>query len=64
MAPTGKERAVSPAPTESDSVAASAAANKDDSLLLKKGIPKVAVLTAFYGDRSKFKAYVLQVRLY
>jgi hypothetical protein len=25
---------------------------------------KIQVPTAFYGDRNKFKAYVLQVRLY
>jgi hypothetical protein len=64
MAPLGKERAVSLTPTKSGSVITPAAINKDDPLLLKRGIPKVAVSTAFYEDRSKFKAYVLQIRLY
>jgi hypothetical protein len=43
MAPLGKERAVSPTPTESGSTAITAApaANKDDVLLLKKGVVKV-----------------------
>jgi hypothetical protein len=60
MASSGKERAVSLTPTELGSVAVT----KDDPLLIKKGAPKVAVPTTFYGDRSKFKAYVLQVRLF
>jgi hypothetical protein len=66
MAPLGKELAVSLTLTESGSVvtATIVAVNKDDSLLLKRCTLKIAVLTAFYGDRSKFKIYVLQVRLY
>jgi hypothetical protein len=59
MASSGKERAVSLTPTKSGSTAATAAVNKDDLLLLKKGTLKVIVPTAFHGDRSKFKAYVL-----
>jgi hypothetical protein len=66
MAPSGKERAASPTPTETGGTmnTAIAVAAKDDALLLKKGTVKVQVPTAFYGERSKFKAYVLQVRLY
>jgi hypothetical protein len=65
MAPSGKERAASPTPTEiGTSTTPIVAAAKDDALLLKKGTVKVQVPTAFYGDRSKFKAYVLQMRLY
>jgi hypothetical protein len=64
MASSREKRAVSPTLTESGSVTITAAANKDDSLLLKKGMLKMAVFTAFHGDRSKFKAYVLQIRLY
>jgi hypothetical protein len=65
IAPSGKERAVSLTPTEiGTSTTATVAAAKDDTLLLKKGTVKVQVPTAFYGDRNKFKAYVLQVRLY
>jgi hypothetical protein len=66
MAPSGKERAVSPTPTETGSTATTATVvtAKDDALLLKKGTVKVQVPTAFLGERSKFKAYVLQVRLY
>jgi hypothetical protein len=65
MAPSGKERASSPTPTETGSiVAATATTQKEDALLLKKGYPRVAVPSPFYGDRSKFNAYVLQVRLY
>jgi hypothetical protein len=66
MAPSGKERAVSPTPTETGSTTTTATAvtAKDDALLLKKGTIKVQVPTAFHGERSKFKAYVLQVRLY
>jgi hypothetical protein len=60
MVPSGKERAVSPTLTETDITAiATAAAGKNDALLLKKGVIKVQVPTAFYGDRNKFKAYVL-----
>jgi hypothetical protein len=40
------------------------ATTKDASLLLKKGVIKVETPTAFYGDLSKFEAYVLQIRLY
>jgi hypothetical protein len=65
IAPSGKERADSLTPTETGtSITATVVAAKDDALLLKKGTVKVQVPTAFYGDRSKFKAYVLQVRLY
>jgi hypothetical protein len=65
IASSGKEKAVSPTPTETDTLTtATVVAAKDDALLLKKGIVKVQVPTAFYGDRNKFKAYVLQVRLY
>jgi hypothetical protein len=65
IAPSGKERAVSPTPTETGTlITATVIAAKDDALLLKKGTVKVQVPTAFYGDRNKFKAYVLQVRLY
>jgi hypothetical protein len=60
MAPSGKERAVSLTPTEiGASIIAIVAAAKDDALLLKKGTVKVQVPTAFYGERNKFKAYVL-----
>jgi hypothetical protein len=65
MAPSGKERAVSLTPTETGaSITATVVTAKDDALLLKKGTVKVQVPTAFYGDRNKFKAYVLQVCLY
>jgi hypothetical protein len=65
MAPSGKERAVSLTLTETGALTiAIVIAAKDDALLLKKGTVKVQVPTAFYGDRNKFKAYVLQVRLY
>jgi hypothetical protein len=68
MAPSEKERALSPTPTETDStVAATTSATttpKEDVILLKKGYPRVAVPSPFYGDRSKFNTYVLQVRLY
>jgi hypothetical protein len=65
MAPSGKERAVSPTSTETGtSTTVTAVTAKDDALLLKKGTVKVQVPTAFYGDRNKFKAYVLQIRLY
>jgi hypothetical protein len=60
MAPSGKERAVSPILTETGTlITATVVAAKDDALLLKKGTVKVQVSTAFYGDRNKFKAYVL-----
>jgi hypothetical protein len=60
MTPSGKERAVSPTPTETGaSITATVIAAKDDALLLKKGTVKVQVPTAFHGERSKFKAYVL-----
>jgi hypothetical protein len=65
MAPSGKEKAVSLTPTETGTLTiATVIATKDDALLLKKETVKVQVPTAFYGDRNKFKAYVLQVRLY
>jgi hypothetical protein len=65
MAPSGKEKAASLTPTETGaSITPTVIAAKDDALLLKKGTVKVQVPTAFYGDRNKFKAYVLQVRLY
>jgi hypothetical protein len=42
MAPSGKERAVSPTPTEiGTSTTATAVAAKEDALLLKKGTVKV-----------------------
>jgi hypothetical protein len=59
MAPSEKERAVSPTPTETGASTATVVTAKDDALLLKKGTVKVQVPTAFYGERSKFKAYVL-----
>jgi hypothetical protein len=60
MAPSGKERAPSPTPTETGtSTTATVIAAKDDALLLKRGTVKVQVPTAFYGERNKFKAYVL-----
>jgi hypothetical protein len=60
MAPSGKERAASPTPTETGTlISPTVIAAKDDALLLKKETVKVQVPTAFYGDRSKFKAYVL-----
>jgi hypothetical protein len=65
MAPSGKEKAVSPTPTETGSTTtATVITAKNDTLLLKKETVKVQVPTAFHGERSKFKAYVLQVRLY
>jgi hypothetical protein len=65
IAPSGKERATSPSPTETGALTtATVITAKDDALLLKKGTVKVQVPTAFHGERSKFKAYVLQVRLY
>jgi hypothetical protein len=60
MAPSGKERAASLTPTEIGTlITPIVTAAKDDALLLKKKTVKVQVPTAFYGDRSKFKAYVL-----
>jgi hypothetical protein len=56
MAPSGKERAASPTPTETGNVATM---SKEEMLQLKKGIPKVSLLAYFYGDRTKFQAYVL-----
>jgi hypothetical protein len=65
MAPLRKKRAVNPTPTETGvSITATVAAAKDDALLFKKETVKVQVPTAFHGERNKFKAYVLQVRLY
>jgi hypothetical protein len=67
MARSGKERAASPTPTETGSTITTTASTtppKKDALLLKKGSPKVAVPSPFHGDRSKFNAYVLQIRLY
>jgi hypothetical protein len=61
MAPSGKERALSPTPTETGTVAT---VSKEEMLQLKKGIPKVSPPVHFYGDRTKFQAYVLQVRTY
>jgi hypothetical protein len=61
MAPSGKERAASPTLTETGSTTTTAivVAAKDDTLLLKRGTVKVQVPTAFYGERNKFKVYVL-----
>jgi hypothetical protein len=60
MAPSGKERAASPTSTETGIlITFIVTAAKDDALLLKKETVKVQIPTAFYGDRSKFKAYVL-----
>jgi hypothetical protein len=60
IAPSGKERAASLISTETGTLTTPiVAAAKDDALLLKKETVKVQVSTAFYGDRSKFKAYVL-----
>jgi hypothetical protein len=60
IASLGKERAVSPTLTETSTlITAIVITAKDDALLLKKGTVKVQVPTAFYGDRNKFKAYVL-----
>jgi hypothetical protein len=65
IAPLKKERAVSPTPTETGaSTTTTVVTAKDDALLLKKGTVKVQVPTAFHREKSKFKAYVLQVRLY
>jgi hypothetical protein len=61
MASLGKERAVSLTSTKTGSIiiTATVIAAKDDALLFKKETVKVQVPTAFYGERSKFKAYVL-----
>jgi hypothetical protein len=60
IAPLGKERAASPTSIETGaSITATVIAAKDDALLLKKGTVKIQVPTAFYGERNKFKAYVL-----
>jgi hypothetical protein len=65
MASSGKEKAVSLTSTETGTlITATAITAKDDALLLKKETVKVQIPTAFYGNRNKFKAYVLQVRLY
>jgi hypothetical protein len=56
MAPSGKERAASPTPTETGNVAT---VSKEEMLQLKRGVPKVSPLAHFYGDRTKFQAYVL-----
>jgi hypothetical protein len=67
IAPSGKERASSPTPTETGNTVAattSVTTPKEDAILLKKGFPRVAVPSPFHGDRSKFNAYVLQIRLY
>jgi hypothetical protein len=67
MAPSGKERAASPTPTETDSTVVtttSATTQKEDALLLKKGVSRVSAPSTFHGDKSKFNAYILQVRLY
>jgi hypothetical protein len=61
MAPLGKKRAVSPTPTETGNVAT---ISKEEMLQLKKGVPKVSPPAHFYGNRTKFQAYVLQVRTY
>jgi hypothetical protein len=60
MTSSGKKRVVSPTLTETGIlITAIIIAAKDDALLLKKETVKVQVSTAFYGDRNKFKAYVL-----
>jgi hypothetical protein len=71
MAPSGKERAPSLTPTETGSTvtaitsaASATTAPREDVLLLKKGYPRVTIPLPFHGDRSKFNAYILQVRLY
>jgi hypothetical protein len=61
MAPSGKERATSPTPTETGDAAT---VSKEEMLQLKRGVPKVSSPAYFYGDRAKFQAYVLQVRTY
>jgi hypothetical protein len=63
IAPSGKERASSPTPTETGStVTATTSATippKEDAILLKKEYPRVAVPSPFHEDRSKFNVYVL-----
>jgi hypothetical protein len=60
MAPLGKEKTSSLTLTEIGALTtAIVVAAKDDALLLKKETVKVQVPTAFYGERSKFKIYVL-----
>jgi hypothetical protein len=62
MAPSGKERASSLTLTEIGSTViaiTSAIIPKKDAILLKKGFPRVAVPSLFYGNKSKFNAYVL-----
>jgi hypothetical protein len=51
MAPSGKERAVSPTPIETGNVAT---VLKEEMLQLKRGVPKVSPPVYFYGDRTKF----------
>jgi hypothetical protein len=61
MAHLGKERATSPTLTETGTVAT---ISKEEMMQLKKGIPKVSPPAHFYRDKTKFQAYVLQVRTY
>jgi hypothetical protein len=61
MAPSGKEKAASPTPTETGNVAT---VSKEEMLQLKRGVPKISPPAHFYGDRTKFQAYVLQIRTY
>jgi hypothetical protein len=61
MAPSGKERAASPTLTETGNAAT---VSKEEMLQLKRRVPKVSPSAHFYGDRTKFQAYVLQVRTY
>jgi hypothetical protein len=51
MAPSGKEKAASPTPTETGNVAT---VSKKEILQLKRGVPKVSPSAHFYGDRTKF----------
>jgi hypothetical protein len=62
IAPLGEKRAASLTLTEIGSTAAASAAvitSKEDVLLLKRGSPKVVIPSPFFGDKSKFNAYVL-----
>jgi hypothetical protein len=61
MAPLRKERAASPTPIKTGNVANIL---KEEILQLKRGVPKVSPPVHFYGDRTKFQIYVLQVRTY
>jgi hypothetical protein len=56
MISSGKKRAASPTPTKTGGTAT---VLKEKMLQLKKGIPKVSLPAHFYGDRTKFQAYVL-----